>query len=156
MRFLLTKEKELRPLLVVLINGVLIALSIYLIMDIVLHAVTLGMTPDALRTTLYGSEEQFVEPMPFGTLLLQVHTDLFMTLFVVLILASISVRVLETARAKRIILHLLGLTGVFTPIFLLIAYFTTYTVLFIWLLFFLGWHLLTLVLSCFLIWKVMR
>jgi len=156
MRFLVTKEKEMRPLLRFLISGVLAALALYLLLDILSHALFLGIYPDMVYDTLYGNEERFIEPMPLGTLLLQVHIDWFMTLFAVLILSAITVRVMEHKRDKRIIVHMLGIGGLLTPMLLLGAYFVHTVVLSLWMGLFIGWHLFAFVLSLILIGRTLR
>ncbi len=92
MKFLLSKDLEYSRLLTNLMVGVSAALFFYLGLDILLHAYILGADINAILNTLYGNIEEFIEPVLFDTLLLQVHIDLFMSLFTIMIIASIYIR----------------------------------------------------------------
>jgi hypothetical protein len=156
MKFLVTKDKEAAPLLRVLMGGLLIAILLYLPMSIALHGVQLGFTPQMLQATLYGDEAAFVEPILLDVLLLQVHIDLFMTLFVVMMLSALAVRLLDRKTSKLRVLHLLGVTGLLMPLSLLGAYFFGTFLLYVWIGVFLVWHLFAFGLSVILIQRLLR
>jgi len=156
MKFLVTKDTQASGLLRFLMGGLLAAVLLYLPMDILLHGLQLGFTPADVKATLYGDEAAFLEPILLDTLLLQVHIDLFMTLFVVLILSAMIVRLMERKQTKRVLLHLLGTTGLMMPMLLLSAYFFGSAVLHIWIGVFLFWHLVAFCVSIALLRKVVR
>ncbi len=156
MKFLVTKDTQATGLLRFLMGGLLAAVLLYLPMDAALHGLQLGFAPANVGATLYGNEEAFIEPILLDALLLQVHIDLFMTLFVVLILSAIIVRLMETKRTKRVLLHLLGTTGLLMPLLLLGAYLFGTVVLYSWIGVFVFWHLFAFGLSIVLLKKVVR
>lgn len=147
MKFLVTKDLAHSKLLGYLMGSVLFVIFIYILLDIVLHSYVIGLDMDTVKSTLFGNIETFEEPILIDSLLLQVHIDLFMTLFSLLILSSIYIRIFSEAKATKWIVHTLFLFGVFTPLLLLVAYFWSEWFVYVWLISFFIWHLLALVLS---------
>jgi hypothetical protein len=142
MKFLVTKDLEHSRLLSYLMGGVVFAILLYLGFDIVLHAYVIGLDMETISATLFGDLENFVEPILIDSLLLQVHIDLFMTLFAVMILASIYMRLYSSKGVTKWVVHLLFIFGMLAPVAILLAYFVSESFIFIWLLSFLLWHLL--------------
>ncbi len=87
MKFLVSKDLEHSRLLTNLMVGVCAALFFYLGLDILLHGYVLGTDMTSVVNTLYGNMEEFIEPILIDTLLLQVHIDLFMSLFTIMIIS---------------------------------------------------------------------
>ncbi|MBT8348128.1 MAG: hypothetical protein HKP62_01610, partial [Sulfurovum sp.] len=92
MKFLVTKDLAHSTLLRYLMGSVVFATLLYLGIDTILHAYVIGLDMNSISVTLLGDAENFVEPILIDSLLLQVHIDLFMTLFALLILSSIYIR----------------------------------------------------------------
>lgn len=142
MKFLVTKDLEHSKLLSNLMGSVVFAILLYLGFDVLLHAYVIGLDMESISATLFGDLENFVEPILIDSLLLQIHIDLFMTLFAIMILASIYIRLYSSKGATRWVVHLLFILGMLAPAALLLAYFVSESFTFIWLLSFLLWHLL--------------
>ena len=88
-------------------GAVVMALLLYLAMDVALHAYVIGSDISGIRSTLFGNAETFEEPILIDSLLLQVHIDLFMTLFALLILSSIYIRLYAKTSLMKVVLHTL-------------------------------------------------
>lgn len=142
MKFLVTKDLAHSTLLGNLMAGVVSALFFYLVLDIVLHAYVIGLNVTTLSTTLYGATEEFIEPILIDTLLLQVHIDLFMSLFTIMIVASIYIRLHSTKVMTKWLVHLLFILGLLSPLLLMVAYFTTVGFIYAWLVSFMLGHFL--------------
>jgi len=147
MKFLVTKDLAHSRLLAYLMAAVVTAILLYLVLDVVLHAYVIGSDMHAIYTTLYGDPETFEEPILIDSLLLQVHIDLFMTIFVLLILSSIYIRLHEKTAKIKWVLHVLFILGLLAPFSLLAAYFWSETFVWFWVGSFLLWHLLALLIS---------
>jgi len=147
MKFLVTKDLSHSRFLAYLIGAVMFAIILYLVMDVVLHAYVIGLDIPSIYTTLIGNTETFEEPILIDSLLLQVHIDLFMTLFALLILSSVYIRLHDKTALMKIVLHTLFLSGLITPLFLLLAYFWLDLFAYAWLSSFFIWHSLALVLA---------
>ena len=154
MKFLVTKDLAHSTLLGNLMLGVCVALFFYLGLDVVLHGYVLGTNITEVSTTLYGNVEEFVEPLLIDSLLLQVHIDLFMSLFTIMIIASIYIRLFSAKKSTKKLVHLVFIFGLLAPIFLLVAYFTSLWAVYVWLVSFFFWHLLGLGMSLAIIQKL--
>ena len=154
MKFLITKDLGYSKLLSFLIMAVVLSILVYLGLDIVLHGYVIGSDLHAILSTLYGNAETFEEPVLIDSLLMQVHIDLFMTIFALLILASIYIRLYAKETIRTWVLHLLFSTGIAAPIFLLLAYFFSKPFVYAWIVTFLLWHFLAAVLSLMILKKL--
>ena len=127
--------------------SVVFAILIYLVLDVILHSYVIGMDLISINNTLFGNVETFEEPILIDSLLLQVHIDLFMTLFALLILSSIYIRLYKKTSLMKVTVHTLFIFGITAPIFLLLAYFWSETFVYLWLVSFALWHMMAFVLS---------
>jgi len=145
MKFLVTKEPAGTKLITSLMAGVVFFIILYLGFDVVIHAYVIGADIQSVTLTLVGDSENFIEPVLIDTLLLQVHIDLFVTLFALMILASIFIRFHERASITRWMVHLVFLLGMVTPMLLIVAYLGWIWLVPVWISAFVAWHLL----ACF-------
>jgi len=146
-KFLVTKDLAHSRLLAYLMGAVVMALLLYLAMDVTLHAYVIGADLSGIKSTLFGNVETFEEPILIDSLLLQVHVDLFMTLFALLILSSIYIRLYAKTSLMKIVLHTLFLSGMTAPVFLLLAYLWDELFVYFWLGSFFLWHVVAVLLS---------
>jgi hypothetical protein len=142
MKFLVTKDLAHSTLLSYLMGSVVFAILLYLGLDTVLHAYVIGLDMHSVSVTLFGDVENFVEPILTDSLLLQVHIDLFMTLFAILILSSIYIRLYSSKAMTKWIVHLMFIMGMLAPLTLILAYFVSTLFTAMWLISFVLWHVL--------------
>ena len=147
MKFLVTKDLSHSRLLAYLMGSVVFAILLYLVMDVVLHSYVIGSNMAGIHSTLYGNAETFEEPILIDSLLLQVHIDLFMTLFALLILSSVYIRLHEKTKMLRVTVHGLFLLGILSPVFLLLSYLWSEIFVVFWVGTFLLWHALAFIVS---------
>ena len=147
MKFLVTKDLSHSRLLAYLMGSVVFAILIYLMLDVVLHGYVIGSDIQSIHNTLFGNVENFEEPLLIDSLLLQVHIDLFMTIFALLILSSIYIRLHDKTGTMKWVLHILFIVGLLAPLSLLLAYFWSEAFVWVWVVTFLLWHLLAVIIS---------
>ena len=155
MKFLVTKDLAYSSLLSNLMTGVAVAIFFYLVLDIVLHAYVLGLDASIVSTTLFGNTKEFIEPILLDTLLLQVHIDLFMSLFASMIVASIYIRLHSTKVMTKWLVHSLFILGLLAPLLLMVAYFTSVSFVYLWLASFMFGHLLGMFMSLMIIKRLL-
>ncbi|PHS38152.1 MAG: hypothetical protein COB07_08970 [Sulfurovum sp.] len=155
MKFLVTKDLAHSTLLTTLMSAVVFAILLYIALDVVLHAYVIGLDMDSIKATLFGDEANFVEPILLDSLLLQVHIDLFMTLFAMLILSSVYIRLYSKKALTKWIVHLLFIFGLLAPVVLLLAYLAAPSLAMVWLIIFVIWHLLAVVVSIMILKKLL-
>ncbi len=155
MKFLVTKDLAHSTLLTYLISAVVCMLLLYIGFDAVLHAYVIGLDMHSVSVTLFGDVENFVEPILIDSLLLQVHIDLFMTLFALLILSSIYIRLYSSKPMTKWIVHLLFILGMLAPVTLILAYFVSALFTTMWLMSFILWHILASVVALMILKKLL-
>ena len=155
MKFLVTKDLAHSSLLGNLMAGVTVAIFFYFVLDIVLHAYVIGLDITSTSTTLFGNTEEFIEPVLIDTLLLQVHIDLFMSLFAIMIVASIYIRLNSTKVLTKWLVHTLFILGLLAPLLLMVAYFTNVIFVYLWLGSFILGHFLGMLLSLMIIKRLL-
>ncbi len=155
MKFLVTKDLAHATLLGNLMSAVMFAIMFYLGLDVVLHGYVIGWDIPSIYTTLYGNAETFEEPILIDSLLLQVHIDLFMTLFAVLILTAIYIRLFSKNSKTKKVVHVVFLLGILAPIFLLLAFFTGKIFVYLWIAGFLLWHLFAIFIAIAILKKLL-
>lgn len=155
MKFLVTKDLAHSTLLTYLMGSVVFAILLYLGFDMLLHAYVIGLDMQSVSNTLFGDVENFVEPILIDSLLLQVHIDLFMTLFAILILSSIYIRLYSDKVMTKWVVHLMFSLGILAPVVLLLAYFVSESLTVIWLISFMLWHILAAMVALMILKKLL-
>ncbi len=144
MKFLVTKDLAHSTLLTYLMSAVVFTILLYLALDVVLHAYVIGLDMSSMEATLFGDEANFVEPVLIDSLLLQVHIDLFMTLFALLILSSVYIRLYSKKALTKWTVHLLFIFGLLAPVLLLLSYLAAPSLAMVWLMTFVIWHFMAM------------
>lgn len=144
MKFVISKDLEHSTLLNTLMMGVSAALFFYLLFDMILHGLLIGSDVSTISSTLYGNVEEFIEPILLDTLLLQVHIDLFMSLFTLMMLSTMYIRLFSEEKTTKWLIHLLFIIGLATPLMLLVAYVGTLFFVYMWIFALLAGHLLAI------------
>lgn len=144
MKFVISKDIEHSKLLNTLMIGVSAALFFYLVFDLILHGFIIGSDISTISTTLYGNAEEFIEPILLDALLLQVHIDLFISLFTLMILATIYIRLFSEEKMTKWFVHLLFIFGLLAPMMLFAAYMANIFFAYIWIFTLLFGHLLAI------------
>lgn len=155
MKFVLSKDIEHSKLLNTLLIGVSAALFFYLVFDLILHGYIIGSDISTISATLYGNAEEFIEPILLDALLLQVHIDLFMSLFTFMILATIYIRLFSEEKMTRWFVHLLFIFGILAPLMLLVAYLSSIVFVYLWILTLLVGHFLAILFALRIVKRLM-
>lgn len=155
MKFLVTKDLAHSTLLTYLMSAVVFIILLYIGFDVALHAYVIGLDMQNISSTLFGDAENFVEPILLDSLLLQAHIDLFMTLFAILILSSIYIRLYSSKAMTKWIVHLLFILGMLAPVTLILAYFADALFVPVWLITFVLWHVLAFLVGIMILKKLL-
>ncbi len=156
MKFLTTKELNENPFLKYLIAGLLIFFVLFLISDITLHHLQIGLNFKEACSLILGNEEEFIEPILLETLLLMVHVDLFFSMFLLLCLTAISIRVFKRDSLTFVFLNTLYISAILAPLLLISSYFLGESVVIAWVVVFIIWHILALFLSLKTLYAVLK
>ena len=141
MKFFVTKNLKETSLLRYLMLFVTVFILLFLVTNIALHHIQIGLTLEKLTSTLYGNEERFEEPILLGSLLLQVHIDWFFSMLIVLTLLAVYIRLYEKDKTIKVWIHLFSFLGIFSPLLLLLSFFIESKIMLIgWISIFSLWH----------------
>lgn len=154
MKFLVVKELRHNPLLKSVVLLLVVFLGLFLVSDIVLYHLQIGLSPSKASETLLGNEEAFIEPLLFDVLLARVHVDIFLSMMTLVLLSIIYMRVLDQEKSKAI--HLAFITAILAPITMVLAYFYGGVFILLWIGLFILWHLSGLYLSMRIVWSLLR
>jgi len=155
-KFLTTKELNENPFLRYLIAGLLAFFVLFLISDIALHHLQIGLSFKEACSLILGDEEEFIEPILLETLLLIVHIDLFFSMLLLLCLTAISIRVFKRGNPTFLFLNTLYILAILAPLLLISSYFFGKFVVVSWVVVFVIWHILALFLSLKTLYAIFR
>ena len=157
MKFLVTKELTQTPYLKYLIAVLSFFILVFLQTDIALHHTQIGLVLEEAVATLLGNEETFEEPILLSTLMLQVHIDLFLSMFILLTLLAMYIRLFGKEKSTKTWIHLLFTLGLASPLLLLLAFMLKMQVfIMLWLVVFFLWHSFAFYLALKIIWKLFK
>ncbi len=154
MKFLATKSLKENPFLKNLLAGLMIFIILFLVLDVVLYSEQIGFRFEDAKNRILGNEEEFIEPILFDSLLIMIHSNLFFSMLILLILSAVWIRVSKLNTLSKWILHLLFLMAIFSNIFLLIGYFYISFGVEIWIVLFWSWHFIAIFMAIYTIYRV--
>jgi len=153
-KFTLVKDLGSDALMRPLISGLLLFITLFLLSDLLQKKHDIGLHVESVTTTLYGNEEEFIDPISLEALLQIVHTDLFFMMMTLLTLSAVFGRLAPSSHMTHRILHLLNFSALSSLIFLFSAFYTDATVALLWLFAMWIWHLMALGISLYCFYRL--
>ena len=126
----------MRPIL----SALLLFTLLYILSDILVKYVNFGIFPDAINVTLFGDEEQYIDPLSTSAFLEFWHMEIFFIMMILLTLSAVFVRVSKDDTSKIILLSALMICALFSLISLVLAFFLAKTFVLIYVILFFIWH----------------
>jgi len=140
-RFTLVKNlKKDRQMSTILI-GLLSAILLYLLVDFFVKYFTIGLTPDALKLSLFGNEEEFVDPMGISSFLEFWHTEIFFIMMILLTLSAIYIRSVSQVKHYKFTLNLVMSSAIVSLVSLPLAYYVSESFVYLYVFTYFLWHL---------------
>ena len=156
MKFLTTKSLKENPFLKNLLVGLIIFIILFLFLDIALYSEQIGLRFEDVKNRILGNEEEFIEPILFDSLLIMIHSNLFFSMLILLILSAIWIRVSKLNTFSKWILHLLFLMAIFSNVFLLLGYFYISFRVEIWVVLFWSWHFMAIFMAIYTMYGIYK
>jgi len=141
MRFTLIKDIKQDKMMKPILNGLLLFLLFYLIADIFVKSANFGISIETIMTTLFGNEEEYIDPITTAVLLEFWHGEIFYSMMILLTLSTIFIRVCKSYKLRLILLNTLMLSALLSLIALPLAYFVSSFFVYIYLYTFFLWHI---------------
>jgi len=155
-RFTLNNDLQSNRLLNTLLTGLMLFILLFLGFDLLTKSEQIGLSYDAMHTTLFGNEEAFIDPLPFSSLLEIVHTDTFFAMMLLLTLGAVYGRVGRAKKTKVILVNITMTSALLSIIAPLAAYYLTALFLWLWLIALFTWHGGALLMALISLWRLYR
>lgn len=156
MKFTLIKELKSDALMRPLLTGLLLFMLLFLVSDLLSKNLEIGLTLDAATATLFGNEEEFIDPLSTKALLEILHADLFFMMMLLLTLSAVYGRVGPGTRFSHTLLHSVNLFALASVLLLPLIVYTALPLLTLWLVAVWGWHLLAFGISLQSLYRLYR
>jgi len=130
----------MRPLL----GGLLLFMLLFLSADVLLKSDHIGLTPSTLSQTLFGNEEEYIEPATEQFLLELIHSDIFFMMMTLLTLSTVYARLCQNRTIRIININATMITALLSILFLPLAYYVSKGFVLPYILSFYSWHILAL------------
>ena len=154
MRFTLIKDLKQDSLMKPILSGLLIFTLLYLVSDIVVKYFSFGIFPDAINLTLFGDEEQFLDPLTKSSFLEFWHMEIFFIMMILLTLSAVFIRLASDDIHKIVIINLVMLLSIISLISILLAFFISKSFVEIYAVSFLSWHILAMYMALYSLWAL--
>ena len=130
----------MRPIL----GGLLLFILLFLTADVVLKNDHIGLTPTALTQTLFGDEEEYIEPVTEHFLLELIHSDIFFMMMTLLTLSAVYARLCQNKSMRIVNINATMISALLTVLFLPLAYYLSAHFVLPYIITFYSWHILAL------------
>lgn len=154
MQFTIVKNLKKDTAMSNILKGLLISILLYLIADLLVKYFSIGLTIDALTISLFGSEEEFVEPMSQAIFLEFWHVEIFFIMMILLTLSAIYIRVVNHIKNYKIIFNIVMLSALLSLTALPITYYISSAFIYLYIFGYFIWHLGAIYMASKSIWEL--
>lgn len=146
----LKKDTSMRPIL----TGLLIFTLLYLISDIFVKYSSFGISTDAVKLTLFGNEEEFIDPISESSFLEFWHMEIFFIMMILLTLSAVFIRVSNKSNKDIFLTNITMISAIISLISLIGSFYLSSAFIEIYVVTFFTWHIAAIYMSLFSIWKL--
>jgi len=154
MRFTLIKnlkqDNSMRPIL----NALLSFTLMYLVLDIFVTQESIGLFSEKIKITLFGNEEEFVDPMSSIYFLEYIHTQIFFLMMIFLTLSAVYARVSTKKTYSIIVINTLMVSGLLALISLFLSFFSNELFINVYVGSFFIWHITAIYMTLYSLWSL--
>ncbi len=147
MKFTLVKDVKHDSLMRPLLGGLLLFIFLFLSADIFLKNDHIGLTPTTLSQTLFGNEEEFIEPASEHFLLELMHSDIFFMMMTLLTLSAVYARLCQNSMLRLVNINVTMISALLSIVLLPLAYYLSPLFIAPWIASFFAWHILAIVMT---------
>jgi len=151
-KFTLVKNIQKDSAMSLVLKGFLVFILFYLVSDILVMNSSFGITVDTITTTLFGNEEEYIDPINEAAFLEFWHTQIFFVMMVLLTLNAIFIRVAN--RSRVINTNILMISAITSLISIVLAYYVSdfFVNVYMWSYFI--WHGMAAYMIVYSFWKL--
>lgn len=135
-----------------ILKGFLFFILLYVVSDIFVMKSSFGISAEAVSSTLFGSEEAYIDPINEASFLEFWHTQIFFIMMILLTLSAVFIRVAK--RSRNIITNALMISALISLISLPLAFYTSKFFINIYVMGYFLWHLVAIYMIFYSFWKL--
>ena len=154
MRFTLIKNITQDTLMVPILSGLLLFSLLYLVADVAVKYSGFGLFKESINLTLFGDEEQFIDPLTSSSFLEFWHMEIFFIMMLLFTLSALYIRLSHAGKADLIIVNTTMLSAFGTLVFLFVSFYTSVNLLELYVACFFLWHILAVYMSIYSLWRL--
>lgn len=154
MRFTITNDLKQNPLMRLILMGLIFFILIYLFADIFVKYKNFGISVSMVKLTLFGDEDEFIEPLPEASFLEFIHSEIFFIMMVLFTLSIVFIRVASKSKIDFIIINLTMMAAIVSLITLGLSFYISEIFVYIYIISFFLWHTLSIYISLYTLWKL--
>jgi len=135
-----------------ILKGFLVFILLYLISDMLVMNSNFGISIESVNTTLFGDEDEYIDPLNEAAFLEFWHTQIFFIMMILLTLNTIFIRVAK--RSRNTLTNLLMISALTSLIFLPLAFYTSASFVALYIITFFIWHIVAIYMIFYSFWKL--
>ncbi|MCF6339173.1 MAG: hypothetical protein L3J10_00245 [Sulfurimonas sp.] len=152
MKFTLINNIQNDKAMSLILKGFLVFILLYLISDILVMNSYFGISIDSVAITLFGNEEEYLDPMNEAAFLEFWHTQIFFIMMILLTLNAIFIRVAN--RSRNILTNLLMINALLSLVFLPLAFYLSASFVALYIITFFTWHIVAIYMIFYSFWRL--
>lgn len=152
MKFTVIKNLQKDSAMSLILKGFLFFILLYVVSDIFVMKSSFGISADAVSSTLFGSEEAYIDPINESSFLEFWHTQIFFIMMILLTLSAVFIRVAK--RSRNILTNILMIGALISLISLPLAFYTSKFFIDIYVISYFLWHIVAIYMIFYSFWKL--
>jgi hypothetical protein len=151
-KFTLINNIKKDKVMKLILTGFLSFILLYIISDIFVKYFGFGISVDAIKITLVGSEAEFIDPITKASFLEFWHVEIFFMMMILLTLSAIFIRLAN--RSRTFMTNILMISAITSLVTIALAYFVSAIFIYIYVITFFIWHLSAVYMILYSFWKL--
>ena len=152
MKFTLIKNIQKDSAMSLILKGFLLFILLYIIADVLVMNSSFGITVDTITTTLFGNEDEYIDPINEASFLEFWHTQIFFVMMILLTLNAIFIRVAN--RSRVINTNILMISAITSLISLVLAFYVSNFFVNVYMWSYFIWHVMAVYMIVYSFWKL--
>jgi len=149
MRFTLIKDLKQDSMMKPILSGLIIFTLLYLISDIFVKSSSFGIFEEMIKTTLFGNEAEFLDPITTSAFLEFWHMEIFFIMMIILTLSAVFIRLSGAKGFNIIIVNAVMILALISLVALLLSFFLNAAFVQLYILSFFSWHVCAIYMSLY-------
>ncbi len=152
MKFTLINNIQKDSAMSLILKGFLVFIFLYLISDVLVMKSSFGISADTIHATLFGNEEEYIDPINEASFLEFWHTQIFFIMMILLTLNAIFIRVAK--RSRIILTNMLMISAVISLVSLPLAFYMSEFFVNVYIVAYFFWHAMAVYMIFYSFWKL--